>query len=94
MYVARLGATLSEARKTLQQVSGSSFTNGRSLRATEDSNIPNNYITDKLTANNIPVTFKVGVCEHVNGYTNKRLTPKHFCAFAVKSCVLEEHLVG
>ena len=94
MHVAPLGATLSEARKTLQEISGSSFTNGRSRRATEDANIPNNYITAKLMADDIPITFKVGMGEDVNGYTNKRLTPKHFYAFTVESCVLDEHLVG
>lgn len=88
IYVAKLGKTLSEATKKLQEIRYS-----RSRRAVNPNLRNDVYITAKLNASVVPTTFKVGRGQIENGYTNKRLTLGHFYAFSALSCVLDENSV-
>ena len=91
MYVASLGTSLVEARKKLQEISKRS-SKKRSRREVGKDN-KDIYVTAKLLGDYNGVIFKVGDGKVVSGYTNKRLTKKHFYAFSVESCVLDEDLV-
>ena len=92
VYVASLGTSSVEARKKLQEISKSSSEKRSRREVGKDKK--DIYVTAKLPRDYNDVIFNVGEGQVVNGYTNKRLTKKHFYALSVESCVLDEDLVS